>query len=238
MNHAFSLARHVHRAHFHAALVAQHRIARRVRHSRAVVRIGEIGQRRHQDGAGRQRQAPVADREQHTERHAAAGGDAADDDALRGGAEREQLLVGPDAVLVPGGKRMLGREPVEDDARAGVRGRAQARQHRAFHVRQADDVRSAWKVQQHAVGPGASHAQPVGVAVRQRVVVGDLESRRMRRKQPLDRPDLPAQLLDRDVALQQLLDRQTAQQARGRRLPADHRAVYCSRCSASAFAAL
>ena len=109
-----------------------------------------------------------------------------------------------------------------------MRARALAAVHRRASIARSmfgrrHDVRAARKVQQHTVGPRAPRAQPVGVAVRQRVIVRDLESRRMPRKQPLDRADLPAQIRDRDVALQQLLDRQAAQQTRGRRLPADHR---------------
>ena len=146
---------------------------------------------RHQDRARRHGYATVAQGEQDAERHAAARGNAAQYDVIGGDADVEQLQVGANTIFVPGGKRMLGSQPVEHEPRAGVRHRAKAGQHRALHVRQACHVRAAREVQDDALGPGAPGTDPLRVAVRQRVVAGDLEPRRMLGEQPLDRAHLP-----------------------------------------------
>ena len=190
------------------------------------------------DRAGRHRQSAVARREQHRERHAAARGDAAHHDASGVHAELEQLLVGPDTVVVAGRKRILRREPVEDETRAGVGRRAEPRHHGPLHVRQPCDIRAARKVQDHAVRRRALLAQPLGVAVRKGMIVRHHESRRVLREQPLDGPDLLAQPVHGDVALQLLLDREAGEQARRRRLPADHVSYCRAACSAIALAAL
>ncbi len=177
----FGRAADVHRAHLDAALVAQHRIARGVGDARAV----SCGSVRSVSGdiaiapAGSGSPA-VAQRQQHRKRHAAAGGNAAQHDALRGDAELEQLLVRAEAVLV--------RRP-ETGARARA-GRRRAARARSRPCRDAPSSRAPCSAGARrrrrpesagciAVGPAALRAHPLRVAVRKRMVVREFEARRM-----------------------------------------------------------
>ncbi|ABA48847.1 DNA-binding response regulator, LuxR family [Burkholderia pseudomallei 1710b] len=126
----------------------EHRIEPVVRAQR-IARRGEIGPRREQHRARRQRIARVAQRDERREREAAARRIAAEHDRLRRRAGGHELPVRGERIVERGRKRMLGREPIVERERAHA-GELRQREHeRAVRLRRTEVIAAAVEIQQH-----------------------------------------------------------------------------------------
>ena len=128
----------------------------------AATAAGEVHPRRDADGHGGQARPAVPQRQQRGDGEPAAGGVARDDEVRGRHALLQEPSIGGHRVVHGRGKRMLGRQAVVEQQRAGAGRRRDGRRQVAVRARRADHVAAAVEIQHDAPGRGRRRTQPFG----------------------------------------------------------------------------
>ncbi|EIN01455.1 LuxR family transcriptional regulator [Paraburkholderia hospita] len=120
----------------------------------------EIGPRRKQDRACRQRLTRIAQRDERREREAAARRIACDHDRVGLRAVFEQATVRGQYIVERGGKRVFGREPVIERERARAAARCESKGRRAMRLRRAEIIPAAMQIEDRRRVPAVDARQP------------------------------------------------------------------------------